>query len=69
VIEAIEQAVPSYQLVETREVLRRRGNISSPSVLAALEESLQRFPKSQSLWLTSFGAGFAAHSGELLREP
>ncbi len=69
VIEAIEQAVPSYQLVETREVLRKRGNISSPSVLAALEESLQRFSQSQSLWLTSFGAGFAAHSGELIREP
>jgi alkylresorcinol/alkylpyrone synthase len=69
VIEAIEQAVPYHPLVETRQVLQRRGNISSPSVLAALECSLLTFPDSQKLWLTSFGAGFAAHSGELIREP
>ena len=68
VIEAIEQAIPSYRLLETRDVLRKRGNISSPSVLAALEDSLQRYPKSQALWLTAFGAGFAAHSGELIRD-
>jgi alkylresorcinol/alkylpyrone synthase len=69
VIEALEQAFPSHRLLETREVLRTRGNISSPSVLAALEDSLQRFPNSRSLWLTAFGAGFAAHSGELIRDP
>ena len=68
VIEAIEQAIPSHQLSETREVLRQFGNISSPSVLAGLEESLKSFPTAHSLWLTGFGAGFAAHSGELKRE-
>ena len=67
VIEAIEQAIPSRRLDETREVLRRFGNISSPCVLAALERSLEDFPDSRHLWLTAFGAGFAAHSGELAR--
>ena len=68
VVEAIEGAIPTYMLSETRAILRNFGNISSPSVLAALEESLKTFPESQSLWLTAFGAGFAAHSGELKRE-
>jgi alkylresorcinol/alkylpyrone synthase len=62
VIEAIESALPSFQLAETREVLRRHGNMSSPSVLFALEERIQNSPRNESLWLTAFGAGFAAHS-------
>jgi predicted naringenin-chalcone synthase len=41
--------------------------MSSPCVLVALENSLERHPESQSLWLTAFGAGFAAHCGELTR--
>jgi alkylresorcinol/alkylpyrone synthase len=38
--------------------------MSSPSVLFALENSLNHTPvkTGQDLWLTSFGAGFAAHS-------
>jgi hypothetical protein len=36
-------------------------------VLAALEKSLEDDPDSRRLWLTAFGAGFAAHSGELAR--
>jgi hypothetical protein len=67
VIEAIEQAIPSHKLNATREVLRQYGNISSPSVLTALEHSLKNSPESESLWLTAFGAGFAAHCGELTR--
>ena len=67
VIEAIECAIPSHQLCATREVLRQYGNISSPSVLAALEHSLTNNPGSENLWLTAFGAGFAAHCGELQR--
>lgn len=62
VIEAIESTIPSFHLTETREVLRRHGNMSSPSVLFALEERLRTHPSPESLWLTSFGAGFAAHS-------
>ena len=67
VIEAIERAIPGWSLDETRDVLRRFGNISSPCVLAALEKSLVDYPDSRRLWLTAFGAGFAAHSGELAR--
>jgi alkylresorcinol/alkylpyrone synthase len=67
VIEAIESALPFY-LTETREVLRRHGNMSSPSVLFALEERLRTCPDDTSLWLTAFGAGFAAHSCHLSRK-
>jgi alkylresorcinol/alkylpyrone synthase len=67
VIEAIEGAIPTHKLDATREVLRQYGNISSPSVLAALEHSLKHSPESESLWLTAFGAGFAAHCAELTR--
>jgi alkylresorcinol/alkylpyrone synthase len=67
VIEAIECAIPSQKLCSTREVLRQYGNISSPSVLAALEHCLESNLRSDNLWLTAFGAGFAAHCGELQR--
>lgn len=67
VIDAIEHSIPAHKLVSTREILRKYGNISSPSVLAALEHSLQATPQARHLWLTAFGAGFAAHCGELTR--
>jgi len=67
VIESIERAIPSQILESTREILRQYGNISSPSVLAALEHSLAKNPGSRNLWLTAFGAGFSAHCGELSR--
>lgn len=66
VIEAIEAAIP-FHLTETCEVLRRHGNMSSPSVLFALAERLKTSPSDTSLWLTAFGAGFAAHSCHLSR--
>jgi alkylresorcinol/alkylpyrone synthase len=67
VIEALERVLP-YQLDETREVLRDHGNISSPSVLFALEKRFSQAADSDSkLWLTAFGAGFAAHACELWR--
>lgn len=67
VIEALEAALSPFQLTETREILRRHGNMSSPSVLFALEERLKTHPQDTSLWLTAFGAGFAAHSCHLTR--
>ena len=67
VIDEIEGRLPQYRLGETREVLRRYGNLSSPSVLLALEERLAGDYNDERLWLTSFGAGFAAHSCELSR--
>jgi predicted naringenin-chalcone synthase len=67
VIEAIENSIPGFFLHETREVLRRHGNMSSPSVLFALAERLAKHTSDQHLWLTAFGAGFAAHSCRLSR--
>jgi predicted naringenin-chalcone synthase len=68
VIDAIEAKIPQYTLNETREGLRKYGNLSSPSVMVALEDRLgQNNPNDKLLWLTGFGAGFAAHSCELSR--
>lgn len=66
VIEALEAVLPGDPLHETRSVLRDFGNISSPCVLVALERALES-GSPENLWLTSFGAGFAAHSCELGR--
>jgi predicted naringenin-chalcone synthase len=67
VIEAVESVIP-FHLTETRDVLNDHGNMSSPSVLFALERRLaQENPSDHRLWLTSCGAGFAAHACELSR--
>lgn len=66
VLDALEARLGG-ELVESRAVMRRRGNVSSPSVLLALEERLLRGTDEGELWLTSFGAGFAAHSCRLSR--
>jgi alkylresorcinol/alkylpyrone synthase len=66
VVEALERALP-FSLGETRGVLRDHGNMSSPSVLFALERRMAAHPGDRHLWLTSFGAGFAAHACELWR--
>ena len=67
VIEALAAKLPGFPLLETKAVLSDYGNISSPCVLVALERSLANAAP-RNLWLTSFGAGFAAHSCELGRE-
>ena len=64
VILALREVLPGHELAETESVLRDFGNISSPSVLMALDLALQGGVKSP-LWLTAFGAGFAAHSCRL----
>lgn len=63
VLDAIEHACADYDLAASRQVLRECGNMSSPSVLFALERALRdRSPDEKSdWWLTSFGAGFSAH--------
>ncbi len=67
VVDALESVLP-FSLTETREVLRDHGNMSSPSVLFALEKRLSGgHPEDKRLWLTAFGAGFAAHACELWR--
>ena len=66
VVEALEAALP-FTLTETREVLRDHGNMSSPSVLFALQRRLAADLPDKRLYLTAFGAGFAAHACELWR--
>jgi len=68
VVDSLEAVLP-FKLAETREVLRDHGNMSSPSVLFALERRLLReSPDDRRYWLTAFGAGFAAHACELWRD-
>ena len=64
VIEALAPVVAPHSLGATARVLRERGNMSSPSVLFVLEETLKDGPPNGDgdLWLVSFGAGFSAHS-------
>jgi alkylresorcinol/alkylpyrone synthase len=63
VLDAIEQACGGCDLSASRQILRECGNMSSPSVLFALERALREGSpdKTSDWWLTSFGAGFAAH--------
>jgi alkylresorcinol/alkylpyrone synthase len=67
VVDALEEALPGFALGETRKVLRDYGNCSSPCVMFALEERMRNDGTDERLWLTSFGAGFSAHSFELVR--
>jgi predicted naringenin-chalcone synthase len=62
VLDEIEKTC-GYDLTASRLVLRECGNMSSPSVLFALERALRDgSPDDQGdWWLTSFGAGFSAH--------
>jgi alkylresorcinol/alkylpyrone synthase len=64
VLEAITPVVAPHSLEASARVLRDRGNMSSPSVLFALEETLKDGPPNGAgdFWLVSFGAGFSIHS-------
>ena len=64
VLDTLENVL-GVSLPESRAVLRDYGNISSPSVLIALEKAMES--ALDSYWLTSFGAGFSAHSCQLNR--
>ena len=67
VIESVEPVVAPHTLATSSAVLRRCGNMSSPSVLFVLEEALKSEPPNGAgdFWMVSFGAGFAAHSCRL----
>jgi polyketide synthase Type III len=45
----------------SEDVLRRRGNLSSPSVFFVLETAFNDSAKSGLWWMSSFGAGFSCH--------
>ena len=64
VLEALAPVVAPHNLNASIETLRENGNMSSPSVLFALQRSLQTSPPEPAgdFWLVSFGAGFSAHS-------
>ncbi|MEX2044877.1 MAG: 3-oxoacyl-[acyl-carrier-protein] synthase III C-terminal domain-containing protein, partial [Opitutus sp.] len=63
VLEALAPVLAPHSLDASLQVLRDRGNMSSPSVLFVLEETLREGPPDDSgdFWLVSFGAGFSAH--------
>ena len=64
VLEALEPVVAPHSLEASVRTLRANGNMSSPSVLFALEETLKDSAPGPGgdFWLVSFGAGFSAHS-------
>jgi alkylresorcinol/alkylpyrone synthase len=64
VLAALQAALPGYSLEASLQVLNTCGNMSSPSVLFALEETLKtaRPDADNDFWLVSFGAGFSAHA-------
>lgn len=68
VIDALEAVLPAGELGYARSVMRDYGNLSSPSVLVALERMLAGdVTEVERIWMCAFGAGFSAHSCELVR--
>jgi len=69
VLEALAPVVAPHPLDASARTLRDHGNMSSASVLFALEETLMdpRPRPDGDFWLVSFGAGFSAHSCRLGR--
>jgi predicted naringenin-chalcone synthase len=65
VLDALGPVVAPHTLEASARVLRDFGNMSSPSVLFALEETLRTTMPTAAdgdFWLVSFGAGFSAHA-------
>jgi alkylresorcinol/alkylpyrone synthase len=50
---------------DSRELLARYGNLSSPFVLFVLEAALSRGAPGGWWWMSSFGAGFSCHGAFL----
>jgi alkylresorcinol/alkylpyrone synthase len=63
VLDALAPVLAPHSVEASRRVLRDNGNMSSPSVLFALEETLRESQPDEDgdFWLVSFGAGFSAH--------
>jgi alkylresorcinol/alkylpyrone synthase len=70
VLEALAPVFAPHALSASVATLRHFGNMSSPSVLFALEETLRTTKPDATgdFWLVSFGAGFSAHSCRLARD-
>ena len=71
VLQAIAPVVAPHSLDASARVLRECGNMSSPSVLFALEDALKEGPPNGTgdFWLVSFGAGFSIHSCRMGAQP
>jgi len=68
VVEALREKIPTQDFSEAETVLQKHGNLSSPSVMVALENALENESTLlDNYWLTSFGAGFAAHAAKLVK--
>jgi alkylresorcinol/alkylpyrone synthase len=67
VLEALAPVLAPHALTASAETLRTNGNMSSPSVLFALQRTLEDIKPDANgdFWLVSFGAGFSAHSCRL----
>ncbi len=65
VLAAIAGRLPGQPLQESYETLRRFGNMSSPTVLFALERAFRNGWGDGDYWMVSFGAGFSCHSCRL----
>jgi predicted naringenin-chalcone synthase len=68
VLAALAPVVAPHSLKASEQVLAAHGNMSSPSVLFALEAALQEAAPDNAtgdFWLVSFGAGFSAHACRL----
>ncbi|MCF7687262.1 MAG: stilbene synthase [Cephaloticoccus sp.] len=65
VLAALAPLFTPHSLEFSAGVLRDHGNMSSPSVLFALDAALQNKPVEGDFWLVSFGAGFSAHTCRL----
>lgn len=69
VLDRLEERLPGYRADYARRILRRHGNMSSPSILFALDQRI-RNPMTalpESLWLASFGAGYTVNACRLER--
>ena len=65
VLAAITQRIPQHSLESSATVLRRYGNMSSPSILFALQQHLNQTDSPRHLWISSFGAGFTCFGFQL----
>jgi alkylresorcinol/alkylpyrone synthase len=70
VLDALEKSCVGYDMDVSRQILSECGNMSSPSVLFALERALRDGSPNEAgdWWLTSFGAGFSAHGCRIGRD-
>ncbi len=65
VLAALAPVLAPHSLASSARMLAEHGNMSSPAVLFALEETLreeQPTAATGDFWLVSFGAGFSAHA-------